>query len=258
MHDVEKKYIWCLRCEFVLNAIVNCWQSFLLWRIEFGSGCIKYPCKLLIHHVVFLWSLTHWGQKTYICVGKLTIIASDNGLSPGRHQAIIWTNAGILFIGPLGTNFSEIVIEIHTFSVKKIYLKMPSAKRQSSWYIYGKHAVSDPLAINHQNASRMKWTTIILPHNSPVIISRQMKCWQLCHKMTFFIGIKALHYKLPIESWLNNHISSNISVKLYLHRLVQPSKQRALQSWLLELKTLNETKYLSGVRSTRESHWCIS
>ena len=49
---------------------------------------------------------------THICVGKLTIIGSDNGLSPERRQAIIWTNAGILLIGPLGTNFSEILIEI--------------------------------------------------------------------------------------------------------------------------------------------------
>ena len=56
--------------------------------------------------------LTHWGRVTHICVSKLTIIASDNGLSPGRRQAIIWTNAGILLIGPLGTNFSEISIEI--------------------------------------------------------------------------------------------------------------------------------------------------
>ena len=49
---------------------------------------------------------------THICVNKLTIIGSDNGLSPGRRQAIIWTNAGILLIGPLGTNFPEILIEI--------------------------------------------------------------------------------------------------------------------------------------------------
>ena len=65
---------------------------------------------------------------THICVGKLTIIGSDNGLSPERRQAIIWTNAGILLIGPLGTNFSEILIEIQTFSLKKIRLKMSSAK----------------------------------------------------------------------------------------------------------------------------------
>ena len=36
----------------------------------------------------------------HICVGKLTIIDSDNGLSPGRRQAIISTNAGLLSIGP--------------------------------------------------------------------------------------------------------------------------------------------------------------
>ena len=35
------------------------------------------------------------------------IIGADNGLSPGWCQAIIWTNAGILLIWPLGTNFSE-------------------------------------------------------------------------------------------------------------------------------------------------------
>ena len=43
--------------------------------------------------------LTHWGRVTHICVGEITIIGSDNGLSPGRCQAIIWTNAGILLIG---------------------------------------------------------------------------------------------------------------------------------------------------------------
>ena len=72
--------------------------------------------------------LTHWGRVAHICVSKLIIIGSDNGLPPGRRQAIIWTNAGILLIGHLGTNFSEILIQIHTFSFKKMHLKMSSAK----------------------------------------------------------------------------------------------------------------------------------
>ena len=72
--------------------------------------------------------LTHWGRATHICVDKLTIIGSDNGLPPGRHQAIIWTDAGIVLIGPSGTNFSEILIEIYTFSFKKMHLKGSSAK----------------------------------------------------------------------------------------------------------------------------------
>ena len=67
---------------------------------------------------------------THICVSKITIIVSDNGLSPGRRQAIIRTNAGLLLIGPLGTNFSEILIEILTFSFKKMRFKVSSAKRR--------------------------------------------------------------------------------------------------------------------------------
>ena len=72
------------------------------------------------------WNITHWGQVMHICVRKLTIIGSDNGLSPGRHQAIIRTNDGKLLIVPLRTNISEILIVIHTFSLKIMHLKMLS------------------------------------------------------------------------------------------------------------------------------------
>ena len=51
----------------------------------------------------------------HIIVGKLTIIGSENDLSPRQLQVIIWTSAGILLIVPIGTTFSEIAIEIHTF-----------------------------------------------------------------------------------------------------------------------------------------------
>ena len=66
----------------------------------------------------------------HICISKLTIIGSDNGLLPGRHQAIIWTNAGISLIGPLGTYLSEILIKIYVFSFKKMYLNMSSGNWQ--------------------------------------------------------------------------------------------------------------------------------
>ena len=65
---------------------------------------------------------------THICVSKLTVIGSDNGLSPHRRQAIIWTNAGLLSIRTSGTNFSEILIEILAFSLKKMRLKVSSGK----------------------------------------------------------------------------------------------------------------------------------
>ena len=77
--------------------------------------------------------LTHWGRAAHICVSKLTITVSDNGLSPDRRQAIIWTNAGILLIRTLGTNFSEILGVVHSFSFSKMHLKMSSAK----WRLFG-------------------------------------------------------------------------------------------------------------------------
>ena len=68
--------------------------------------------------------LTHWGQLTHICVRKLTIIGTDNGLSPGRRQAIIWNNAAILLIGTLSNTlqwnrcrYLYIFIQENTFEI---------------------------------------------------------------------------------------------------------------------------------------------
>ena len=59
--------------------------------------------------------LTHRVRVTHISVSKLTIIGADSGLSSGGRQAISWSNVGILFIGPLRTNFNYILIQIYTF-----------------------------------------------------------------------------------------------------------------------------------------------
>ena len=72
--------------------------------------------------------LTHWDRVTHNCVSKLTTIGSYNGLARERCQTIIWTNPGILLIAPLGTNFNEILLEIYTFSFKKIHFKMSPGK----------------------------------------------------------------------------------------------------------------------------------
>ena len=64
----------------------------------------------------------------HICVNKITSIGSDDDLSPGRRQAIVLTNAGVLLIWPLGSNISEIFIGIHVSPFKKMHLKMSSAK----------------------------------------------------------------------------------------------------------------------------------
>ena len=89
---------------------------------------VLFLIKLRLYFVSRNKALTHWGRVTHICVSKLTIIGSDNGLSPGQRQAIIWTNAVILLIRPLGTKFSKILVEIYNFSFKKMHLKRLSAK----------------------------------------------------------------------------------------------------------------------------------
>ena len=84
------------------------------------------------------WYVISFAVKTYsqyinslrpsdtTCFSNIISIGSNNGLAPGQRQAIIWTNAGVLLIGPLGTNFSEILIKTHVFSFKKMHLKLSS------------------------------------------------------------------------------------------------------------------------------------
>ena len=120
-------------CWQISLSIELCWQILVLFILSTMSSINLQPWARPSRSIWVVSCyrrnfLTHWGRETHICVGKLTIIGSDNGLSPARRQAIIWTNAGILLIGPLGTNFNEILIEIHIFSVKKMHLKMSSAK----------------------------------------------------------------------------------------------------------------------------------
>ena len=114
---------------------VQCWLQnhffFNLLLISMGMSC-RSPCLNgeILKNTAALQELTHWGPVKHICVNDLTSIGSDNGLSPGRHQAIIRTNAGILLIRPSGINFSEILIDILIFSFKKMRLKVSSAKRR--------------------------------------------------------------------------------------------------------------------------------
>ena len=100
----------------------------LHWRTP-PAGVASNEKRNLQHSQIYVSLYCYFIEAEWrICVGKLTILGSDNGLAPGRRQAIIWTNAGILLIGPLGTNFSEILIGIQIFSFKEMRLKMSSAK----------------------------------------------------------------------------------------------------------------------------------
>ena len=86
-------------------------------------------------------------RVTHICVSKLTIIGSCNGLSPGWRQAIIWTNAGTLVIGQWGNSFSEIRIEIHTFpfenAVRKTTVILSGSQCVKHWWLMAYICVSE-------------------------------------------------------------------------------------------------------------------
>ena len=96
-----------------------------------GHMLVQDNCQKHERKASFKYILTHWGGVMHICISKLTIIGSDNGLLPGQYQAIIWTSDEMLLIGALWTNFSEILIKIQTFSSWKNRLKVSSAKWQS-------------------------------------------------------------------------------------------------------------------------------
>ena len=117
--------LWWILCQkFTDSSASTTRRRYLI----FNTNHKAYPTPCTHHSRNYSLTKIYWGRVTYICVSKLTIIGSDSGLSPGRRQAIIWTNAGILLIGTLGTNFSEILSKIHIFSFKKIHFKMPSGK----------------------------------------------------------------------------------------------------------------------------------
>ena len=102
------------------------WINLILWHLSLRW--ILVTVSILLQALLSPLSFTQWGWAMHIYVGDLTIIGSDNGLSPGLGQVIIWTNVGILLIGPLGTNFSGILIEILTFWFNKMCLNVSSAK----------------------------------------------------------------------------------------------------------------------------------
>ena len=151
------------------------------WAFALARGC-RFPVNLtlwclltmIIKSFVAVFNLP---SDAFICVSKLNIIGSDNGLSPTRRQAIIWTNAGILLIRPLRTNFSEIFIEFYTFSFKKMHSKMSSGKwrpfclslnvlRQYIQIIHSIHIGDELALLDYQIISRSK-----LHVN---------KCWAMC------------------------------------------------------------------------------
>ena len=158
----------CYQVHYDVTVMRRCWELITSWN-----------------H----W--THWGLVTNICASQLTIIGADNGmyatvnwvsigwdngLSPFQCQAIIWTNAGMFLIGTLGTNFSEILSEIHEFSFKKMHLKMLSAKWPPfgvSLNVLNGRLLVKPCVIGHHR----KWSTFV-----QILTCCLNHCWHIIRK----------------------------------------------------------------------------
>ena len=112
-------WIWMVCLNYENSRI---WSEMILVANSFVTETSCFNSSMVVS------PLTHWGRVTHICVSKLSIIGSDNGLSPDRRQAIIWTNAGLLSIGPLWTYFNENLLKKQQFSLKKMHVEMSSAK----------------------------------------------------------------------------------------------------------------------------------
>ena len=120
--------------------------------------------------------LTRWGRLTHICVDKLTIIGSDNGLSPGRRQAIIWTNVRILLIRPLGTKFQWNVNRnsynfIQENPFKNVVCEMASILSRPQWV----------KIVHRQKWSRMSmFYLLFIPSSNAIYVIELCMCVFVC------------------------------------------------------------------------------
>ena len=102
-------------------------SDFLAKYIARGVSYCKFLSSVWCH-ILANWCCQSMHIDTGFSINSLkpskifTIIGSNNSLSSVRRKAIIWGNAGLLLIWPLGTNFNEIWTEIPIFSFKKVQL----------------------------------------------------------------------------------------------------------------------------------------
>ena len=167
---------------------------------------------------------------THICVSKLAIIGSDNGSSPDRRQAIIWTNAGILLIGPLGTNFSEIIIEIlRNFFIQENAFESVVCETASILFrpqsVKTLRASSSKFWLSMTDISthhvyilvfqiHRRWRVVSIMH-PPVQHKRRHRKWRQCHWEDFHPWYWKCHLQLIISQKYFSALKKKI--KKYQH-----------------------------------------
>ena len=118
------------RYSYAVYRTITSWQSI---SPVFSGKVYFYPPYISVVYrirkafyitAITIFPLTHWGRVTHICLSKLTIIDSDNGLSPSRRQAIVWTSDGILLIYPHWNANQNSYILIQENAIENIVRKM--------------------------------------------------------------------------------------------------------------------------------------
>ena len=100
------------------------------WRVNITH---QFSRKLSIYHkmIIILGRLSTESSK--YSINSLRPGGSDNGLSQGRCKGVIGTSAGILLIGPLVTNFSEILRKFQELVFKNAVWKMAAMLYWPQW-----------------------------------------------------------------------------------------------------------------------------
>ena len=173
----------------------------------------------------------------HICLGILTTIASDNGLSPGRCQAIIWTNGGTLLSGPSEIIFSKISIENHAFHIQECHLQngVYFVSPSMSWGIYNYLSMPDVFIC---------FTKDLMFH----IKLEQSCCWWTWYKLGY-ISMMAVDVLVPnwLQTICSHHANPNPSGQtgtlwvdssipwLLMSRLLASSGHQQPQYWLCRM-----------------------
>ena len=176
------------------------WFGISYWR--------QYTLSLLYYskysQVYIITTFTHWGRVMHIWINKLTVIGSDDVLSPDRRQVIIWTNAGKSLIRILGTNFSKIFREIKAFSFKKIHSNMLSAK----WRQFG----LGTNVLTREYTRQQVWRSLLSParkilNSSRIVVNCSLWDCILCRWLPsaispyIHVGLSRVGHRISAKTW---------------------------------------------------------
>ena len=127
-----------------------------------------------------------------------------------------WTHAGILLIGPLGTNFSEILIEIHILSFKKMHLKMSAGKWRP--FCLGLYVLNTQITSFNEWRNKTYIMFVLTWHNECINKKHDIHTVTVLHMLCICSGDDAAN-KCAVHSrkchWLYRHVESYIWIVQY-------------------------------------------